>query len=165
MIIDYSKVLSQFQVFITFVYIQAMANWVCVKCYPATYTKSKDRPNPDRKIWEEQQPPTESSQQMERPRLLYNGNELDDKWSKMLDRERTVLSWRWCKFCEHHCPPRAHHCKVNMTINFTMNFHSFLTWGTSLKTGEFRSHRLKHHIYLLKIEGPAKPPVQNPRFK
>ena len=122
MTVNYLNVLSQFQVFITYVYIQAMANWVCVKCYPAIYTKSKDRPNPDRKIWEEQQPPAESSQQTERPRLLYNGNELDDKWSEMLDRERTVLSWRWCKICEHHCPPRAHHCRVSMTIIFLLSF-------------------------------------------
>ena len=50
-----------------------MANWICVKCYPAIYKQSKDRPNPEREIWEDQGHPENNSNHMEKPRLMFNG--------------------------------------------------------------------------------------------
>ncbi len=78
---------SSFQAFITFVYAQAMVNWVCVKRYTAGYRDPRGGALPRDRVWEQHA----SAQHPHKARFVRVWTLRDHKFNEMGIRRNTDL--------------------------------------------------------------------------
>ena len=105
-----------------FVFINGLANWICVILYDPSYPKSKDNPHLDVNHRPDD-PPDQFRpliQEATNSNQNGNGNCIYDMTSK------EALPWEFCDRCKRHVPPRAHHCKYCRTCILKRDHHCFM---------------------------------------
>ena len=128
------------KVFACFIFIQATANWACVRCYSGrnAYRITEDRPDINKLLWD-----SHPEEQIENGKVspVLNGqphsNGHGQPWSNghvavdMSDKEdhksHGYLAWRFCKICRIHSPPRSHHCKMCKVCILKRDHHCYMT--------------------------------------
>ena len=107
------------KVFICFLCIQGLANYLCCLLYDTSYIETKDRPEltgiNDR--WNN---PPERFTPMDRS--IPNGH---------VPYDEEKLEWSYCKTCKFHIPPRAHHCKTCKKCILKRDHHCYMV-GTCI---------------------------------
>ncbi len=95
-------------------FIQTTANMLCVQMYSTDYKKSCDRPDLEKKLWEDHLPEDDGEDI-----ALNNG-------SITYASEKKQIPWYFCTVCQIHCPPRCHHCRVCGKCILKRDQHCFM---------------------------------------
>lgn len=111
-----------------YMFINTMANWICVKCYHSIYSISREMPGvlkPDHVI-----KPNHSLTHvvdMDVKAVYMN----DDEHAKKYAKSKRPLSWTFCEHCNLDVPPRSHHCAICNVCILKRDHHCFFV-GTCL---------------------------------
>ncbi|KAL3870472.1 hypothetical protein ACJMK2_038527 [Sinanodonta woodiana] len=107
-----------FCVFVWFLGLNGIANWLCVMLYNPAVDKSRDRPNlPVQTRWDN--PPEKFIP------LIYKTSQQDGSVvhdSPMKDE----IPWKYCATCKIFIPPRAHHCDYCKICIVKRDHHCFM---------------------------------------
>ncbi|KAK3611576.1 hypothetical protein CHS0354_018092 [Potamilus streckersoni] len=107
-----------FCVFVWFVGLNGITNWLCVILYGTAVPKSRDRPCiPVENQWDN---PPDKFVPLIQETAQQNGSVIYDISLK------EALPWEYCDKCKIHIPPRAHHCAYCKTCILKRDHHCFM---------------------------------------
>ena len=93
-----------FQVFITYVYVEALVNWICIKAYDSIIYSTRNVPDPVRhnRLMEQiEEGNPRNGLNLDATKVLrYNGKHLENEDAKRYEKELQVLSLKWCQLCK-----------------------------------------------------------------
>ena len=99
------------KVIFSFIFVNAIANWLCVRCYTSELQ------------WTADQPETEKSFRVQinsNAAMCANGDD-----AKILLSQNGGIGW--CKKCQHAMPFRTHHCKACKRCVLKRDHHCYFT--------------------------------------
>ena len=109
------------KVFVCYIFVNATANWACVKCYSSSFEHTRDRPDLRKFLWDNH--PDDSmepnGQTGVEGDVSHHGNGYVPKTDP--------LRWKRCLICQMDTPPRAHHCKICQKCILKRDHHCYLT--------------------------------------
>ena len=102
------------KVFACYVFVQSMANWLCVRCYQSAYKVSADRPDSSNDTTWEGFSNGKMSPRGEGDYFASSSANLS-------------LHWHHCYACNMKVPPRAHHCKICKRCILRRDHHCYMS--------------------------------------
>ena len=109
------------KVFCVFIFIQTIANWLCVTFTSTNIFKTADKPDPTNK--KQQTPETEF--------ISLCMHDIEDvqpvSANSVSDKQKHVFGWRRCEECDIDQPPRAHHCRICRKCILKRDHHCYMS--------------------------------------
>lgn len=110
-------------VFLWFIVVNMLANWLCVTLYDPSPYNNKD--NPDFDVSSYNGAPAEHFI----PRLQQNSPKAEQNGIQSNGAERTAsdtVSWHYCEICSMQVPYRAHHCLICKKCVLKRDHHCYM---------------------------------------
>lgn len=89
-------------------FLELMANWLCIKCYNTAVQETKDRPDLVKTLWDDIPMESRVYHGSHNGRGYQNGSL--PQTGEFNTAEEEILSWKYCQKCMLDVPPRSHHC-------------------------------------------------------
>ena len=99
-----------------FVFLNAAANWTATRFYQSFHSRTKDRPDISKSLWDDH--PGPDSRQTMTNGVPQNGYGF---------KEHDTAAWEWCQKCGLYKPPRCHHCLICDKCVLKRDHHCYMS--------------------------------------
>ena len=114
------------KVFACYVFVQSLANWLCVRCYQSKFKVTDDRPDLTKQLWDDHpQDIVQNGKMSPRADPQKTGQGERDYFAS--SSANLSLHWHYCYSCHMKVPPRAHHCKICKVCILRRDHHCYMT--------------------------------------